>query len=456
MENAFIKRRSLTLSTRLLQKRHSASPQSCGRPGSGHDVSVSSEGQAPGSPSSIATILDDGEGTPPHKRATSLDDSVDFSPGLDLSQSPNYLCSQTFGTQSPEVGWRWNRSSNVTTDSGFHSAEINLENQSDRDRRRQGLNFKGCEDRRIQLDNKQWRAQQMRVRELLKERCNKLHRQLDQVIVSEKSEKPTAKVASPVRTRMRSATKKTQPEPAPPAAPPTKPDPMADFLNDSESDLFLLEASQQLESKMDKQDSPKPTVTAITTPTRHHTAKRLSFLNDSESDLFLLEASQQLESKMEKQDPPKPTVTAITTPTSHHKTKRPSFYMKFLEDESESEDWLTALEEAVQQATNPKKPRSALQRYKSMPTTGNSASGVSTLTNVTAGRGSSTSTSASSASGSALATLDAPRIKRHASSHALSPATSHGKFRQTIEFLERCETIILFPAARGKLFGSRK
>lgn len=276
------------------------------------------------------------------------------------------------------MGWRWNRSNNATTDSGFDSAEITAVSQNTRDRRRQ-IAFKGCEDRRSQLDNEQWRAQQMRAREMLKERCDKLHRQLDQVAVSEK---PIAgsKVVPPVAGRTRSALKKIEPKPITLAAPPVAADPMADFLNDSETDMFLLEASQQLESKIDTQ-------------------------NVCESQ---------------------PKVSAITTPTSHHKTKRPSFYMKFLEDESESEDWLSALEEAVQQATMPKKPRTSLQRYKSMPTTGDTSSGISTITNVTSGRGSSTNTSASNASGTALA--NTPRIKRHASSHALSPATSHGEF----------------------------
>ncbi|KAH8338414.1 hypothetical protein KR059_003158 [Drosophila kikkawai] len=359
--DGIIKRRSLTLSTRLLQKRHSASPQSCGRPGSGGGQDVSCSTETPGSPTSAVSIADAVEGTPPHKRQPSLDDSVDFSPRLDVSLSPHCLFSQTLAIESPEVGWRWNRSSNATTDSGFDSAELSV-----RDRRRQ-ITFKGCEDRRSQMDNSQWRAQQMRARDLLKERCDKLHRQLDQVVVSEEVPKP-----APVAARTRSASKRPSPEPAPAAQ---APDPMADFLNDSETDMFLMEASQQLESQLVAQEPPKP---------------------------------------------------VGTTPTSHHKAKRPSFYMKFLEDESESEDWLSALEEAVQQATMPaKKSRNSLQRYKSMPTTGDTSSGISTLTNVMAGSGPATCTSASSASGSALA--NTPRIKRHASSHALSPATSHGE-----------------------------
>uniref|UniRef100_A0A6P4EH03 Uncharacterized protein LOC108043309 n=1 Tax=Drosophila rhopaloa TaxID=1041015 RepID=A0A6P4EH03_DRORH len=379
MESAFIKRRSLTLSTRLLQKRHSASPQSCGHPGSGHDVSVSSE--TPGSPNASCMVVttSDVECTPPHKHKPSLDDSVDFSPRLDISLSPNCLFSQTLATESPEVGWRWNRSSNATTDSGFDSAEIG--SLSQRERRRQ-IAFKGCEDRRSQLDNEQWRAQQMRANVLLKERCARLNSQMDQVAVSEAVVPIQApRIPPPLSARTRSACKLISTETVLP--PTAAADPMADFLNDSETDLFLLEASQQLESDIKPQDAPKPSLS--------------------------------------------------TTPTSHHKTKRPSFYMKFLEDESESEDWLTALEEAVQQATMPKKPRTSLQRYNSMPTTGDSSSGVSTLTNVMAGKGPATYTSASSSSGSEL--KDTPRIKRHASSHALSPATSH---------------------ARGKLFGSRK
>lgn len=373
MENA-LKRRSLTLSTRLLHKRHSASPQSVR---TGHNVSVSLD--TPGSPNSSAVvgITSDLESTPPHKHKPSLDDSVDFSPRLDISLSPSCLFSQTLATESPEVGWRWNRSSNATTDSGFDSAEIG--SLSQRERRRQ-IAFKGVEDRRSQLDNEQWRAQQMRANVLLKERCARLNSQLEQIAVSEPvMPLKTPKAPSPVAPRTRLTCTKATPEPV--LSPVAASDPMADFLNDSETDLFLLEASQQLESKIEHHEPPKPSTS--TTPTRHHTAKR------------------------------------------------PSFYMKFLEDESEGEDWLNALEEAVQQATMPKKPRTSLQRYKSMPTTGDSCSGVSTLTNVTAN--SNACTSASSASGSEL--RDTPRIKRHASSHALSPATSH---------------------ARGKLFGSRK
>ncbi|BFF92100.1 uncharacterized protein DMAD_10230 [Drosophila madeirensis] len=382
MENAFIKRRTLTLSTRLLHKRHSASPQNCGRPGGGQDVSI----DAPGSPSSIVCPLDDVECTPPNKKSLSLDDSVDFSPCMDISLSPNCLFSQTLATQSPEVGWRWNRNSNnnasanvnpkkinTTTDSGFDSAELAAGKL--KDRRRQ-LTMKGCEDRRTQQDNEMWRAKQIRARDLLKERCDKLHRQLDQVAVSETPKPAAAMAAPPVAARTRSASKRPAPEPEPAADPA-----FADFLNDSETDMFLLEASQQLESKMETQ------VTGLTATT--------------------------------------------TTPTSHHKTKRPSFYMKFLEDESESEDWLSALEEAVDQATNPKKPRTSLQRYKSMPTTGDS-SAANSCGDGNDGNG----TAAAASSSSGLSSLaETPRIKRHASSHALSPATSH---------------------ARGKLFGSRK
>ncbi|KAH8295379.1 hypothetical protein KR018_010431, partial [Drosophila ironensis] len=377
MENAFIKRRSLTLSTRLLQKRHSASPKSCGRSGgSGQDAGVG-PAEAPASPSSVVAISDDGDSTPPHKRAPSLDDSVDFSPRLDVSLSPNYLFSQTLATESPEVGWRWNRNSSSTSsaaDSGFDSAEIKQQQQQQslRDRRRQ-IAFKGCEDRRSQLDNEQWRAQQMKARELLKERCDKLHRQLHQVAVSE-TPGQAPKAATSVSARTRSASKKPIPMRADPetiafeAA-----DPLDDFLNDSEMDFLMVEASQQLESK---------------------------------------EAA-------------KPTVAAATTPTSCHKSKRPSFYMKFLEDESENEDFLSALEEVENQAGVPKKPRTSLQRYKSMPnTTGGPSSGVCTLTDVSAGRGGGRGCTSTSSPG----TSDTPRIKRHSSSHALSPATSHGEF----------------------------
>ncbi|EDW84096.1 uncharacterized protein Dwil_GK13954 [Drosophila willistoni] len=342
MENASIKRRSLTLSTRLLQKRHSASPQSRNRHGCAvQDVNTATTAkEASGSPSSTSFVADHVECTPPNKKTLSLDDSVDFSPRMDISMSPSCLFSQTMVTESPDVGWRWNRN-NSTTDSGFDSNECSRL----KDRSRQ-MSIKGCEDRRNQLDNEQWRAQQKRSRMLLKERCDKLHKQLE-------------------------APKQLPSEPLEPPVPPLQDPALAEFLNDSETDFFLMEASTQLESK--------------------------------------LQSTQKT--------PPKP-----DKDKEKEKEKRSSFYMKFFEDEDESEDWLAAIDEAMLEASQPKKPRTSLQRYKSMPTT--------EVTAIT------TTSATTTIAPATLSTSDTPRMKRHASSHALSPATSSH--------------------ARGKLFGSRK
>ncbi|KAH8417667.1 hypothetical protein KR222_003944 [Zaprionus bogoriensis] len=359
MENAPIinKRRSLTLGNRLLHKRHSASPQSraCASASASAAQEPGCDVDACGSRASAVNV----ECTPPSKKMHSLDDSLDFSPHNNRL-SPSFLFSQSLVTGSPEVGWRWNSESttrgdrvNTTSDSGFDSEEFGLGAFKQRDRRKQVRVEAANEQRRKQLDNKQRRAQQLRDHELLKERCDKLHRQLDQ--------HSGALVESPEA-------------PLPAAEPPHAADAaLADFLNDSDTDCFLLEATQQLESQSQLAGGHKSPV--------------------------------------------------VTTPTSHSKCskeKRASFYMKFLEDESESEDWLVALDEAMLQATQPKKPRISLQRYKSMPSNTAADTGVSNVAVTT------------SSSGSAVCSVvagkaETPRIKRHASSHALSPASASGK-----------------------------
>lgn len=300
------------------------------------------------------------ESTPPSKKMHSLDDSLDFSPH---NLSPSFLLSQTLGTGSPEVGWRWNSESNgrgdrvnTTSDSGFDSEEFGPGAFKQRDRRKQVRVDAANEHRRKQLDNKKRRAQQIRDHELLKERCNKLNKQLHQHCAAQ--EDPSKE---PIEL----------PTEIPPAVehPAMGSDPaLADFLNDSDTDCFLLEASQQLESKEPPAKAP-----------------------------------------------------VVTTPKTH-KDKRASFYMKFLEDESETEDWFVALDEAMLEATQPKKQRNSLQRYKSMPSKTVADASVSNVT---------TSTSSGSAVTCSVVQgkSDTPRnaIKRHASSHALSPATSTGK-----------------------------
>ncbi|KAH8359114.1 hypothetical protein KR093_004471 [Drosophila rubida] len=349
------KRRSLTLSSRLLQKRHSASPQNRVR------ASATQEGGRDAADTSCSpTTLDIAESvecTPPHKKSYSLDDSLDFSPHANLS--PSCLFSQTLVTGSPEVSWRWNCAGNArgdkvntTSDSGFDSEDAPA-------RRKQVRVDAAFEYRRKQLDNKQRRAQQIRDHELLRERCDKLHRQL------------TDKSPESLRS------------PAPPAP-------------------------------------PSPKVAAVAAD-----AALADFLNDSDTDCFLLEATQQLESQVVTKQP--------TTPKSHHKSpqeKRSSFYMKFLEDESESEDWFTALDEVMLEATQPKKPRISLQRYKSMPsntTNADASSSTSSSANNTKCISSSTVTRNGHKHDNVGGKLETPGIKRHASSHALSPATSSGK-----------------------------
>ncbi|XP_034116262.1 uncharacterized protein LOC117575917 [Drosophila albomicans] len=389
------KRRSLTLSSRLLQKRHSASPQNRVRASATQDVTKDLARDVTDTPRSPNTldIAENVECTPPHKKLHSLDDSLDFSPHA-ANLSPSCLFSQTLVTGSPEVSWRWNCDGrgdkvNTTSDSGFDSEEFGPNAPA---RRKQVRVDAALEYRRKQLDNKQRQAQQLRDQELLQQRYDKLHKHLEQQQFEEASPSP------PIPVETASVTVADDPA-------------LADFLNDSDTDCFLLEATQQLESNL----APKQ---AATTPTRHN-----------DSDYFLLEATQQLESKLA-------TKQAATTPTSHHrkspsKEKRASFYMKFLEDESESEDWFSALDEVMLEATQPKKPRISLQRYKSMPNNTAATNGGNANSSSNENGTNNKCPSSSLPPGK----VETPGIKRHASSHALSPATS---------------------CVRGNLFGRRK
>jgi len=133
--------------------------------------------------------------------------------------------------------------------------------------------------------------------------------------------------------------------------------------------------------------------------------------------------------------------------------------MKFLEDESETEDWFVALDEAMLEATQPKKPRTSLQRYKSMPsntiTTDANVGNISVSSSLTTKP--SSSTSSSSLNGNVLGSskMDTPGIKRHASSHALSPAISNGKWCEyNIGFVKIYSFYVFL--ARSNLFGRRK
>ncbi|KAH8311560.1 hypothetical protein KR044_006908 [Drosophila immigrans] len=384
------KRRSLTLSSRLLQKRHSASPQNRVRASATQDVERDVASEA------ADFTLENVDSTPPHKKQYSLDDSLDFSPHANLS--PSCLFSQTLVTGSPEVSWRWNSDGkgrgdkvNTTSDSGFDSEEFGAPAA----RRKQKVDA-AFEYRRKQLDNKQRRAQQMRDHELLRERCDKLHRHLEQQFACDATTQPVT--PSPPQPATPSPPQPVTP--SPPQSPPSNQNPVAaatdaaleDFLNDSDTDCFLLEATQQLESNL----VPKqPAAKQATTPTSHHRKS------------------------------PK---------ENHHrkspKEKRASFYMKFLEDESESEDWFSALDEVMLEASQAKKPRTSLLRYKSMPnnTTTSTTSVVTNGSTVSSSLAANTKCSSSTASSSAVnGKLATPGIKRHASSHALSPATSSGK-----------------------------
>ncbi|XP_030370845.1 uncharacterized protein LOC115621361 [Scaptodrosophila lebanonensis] len=394
------RRLSTTLSNRLHQKRHSSSPQSH------RGASVADSPAPPVSPTAeLNNCANNVECTPPNKKTLSMDDSVDFSPRLDISLSPSCMFSQTLATESPEVGWRWNRNSNsanrrnnrvnTTADSGFNSAETAERNFRERCKQKTE-NDNGYVARRNQQDNEQWRAQQIRARELLKERCNKLHKQLEQVASSSKlSVSANAIIAAPI-TASASA-------------------PMPNTSTAGKRSAIA--------AKLSMPSSISPPAATLC-----HDSALNDFLNDSDTDCLLLEATQQVETKFElSQQIQKPTIR--TTPTSHKKEQRPSFYMKFLEDEVETEDWLAGLDEAVLLATQAKKPRTSLQRYKSMPSTDTPGETKTSIVNNAMAKGTRSCNTGANSTTNTFNQVHSPRMRRHASSNVLSPVTSHVRSR---------------------------
>ncbi|XP_061393857.1 uncharacterized protein DDB_G0271670 [Musca vetustissima] len=135
--------------------------------------------------------------------------------------------------------------------------------------------------------------------------------------------------------------------------------------------------------------------------------------------------------------------TFFTSCGSVSKEKRSSFYMKFLEDDC-PDDWFVSLDEIIEKATQSKKPRTSFQRYKSLPMNNNTEiENQSTIPKVIAYSDpvlngdtvkkdafvetpSKTSTSALASSSSTARS----KIKRHSSSHALSPSNTNYRRRQ--------------------------
>ncbi|KAM7360996.1 uncharacterized protein ACRADG_009131 [Cochliomyia hominivorax] len=446
------------------------------------------------SPSVISICSDGGiECTPPHKKMImNLDDSFDYSPKVfDSSFSPTCLLSQTLAIDSPEVGWKWSRHSNgevgiggrrsgieenstrtpdsaYAADSSFASASSSSTEFIGNPRLRgdtfqQRITYDGRrEDQRKMMEQELRRVEKTRAEEKLKERCAKLQEQLKSAgtqnskmkcqnlkqkqnnlssisslnAVDVKSNTTTSNINSKLKIKSNSSSdvemktlstaltssdakvvkfQRSEKE--------ENPELLNDFFNDSDSDCFLLQATQEIESKMEAKTQPVFANFASTTPKSSTSSECISIPHASSAPAATTTP------------PPFPnkSFTPIADSNSDNKEKRSSFYMKFLEDDC-TDDWFVSLDESVLQATQTKKPRTSLQRYKSMPaeTAANSNAILSkkdSNDNCLIVNPTNSEKCMENAVASSSSTMS--KMKRHSSTHTLSPAgTSYRSRRQ--------------------------
>ncbi|XP_012156677.1 uncharacterized protein LOC101451923 isoform X2 [Ceratitis capitata] len=361
--------------------------------------------------SSITSLNSDGgiECTPPHKKFN-LDDSVEYSPKcFDVSFSPGCLLSQTLCSNSPEVGWKWNRRStdeqvqSATPDSAY-AAESSFTSAGSSNTgvsgtfgrtRSDSLNYRNTyemrrEEQRRKLEIQMRRAEKIRADELLKQRCARLQEQMRESEERRQRELQAQKKIQEQRQQV------TQPELIAELA--AVNDIFSkdnyttdDFFNDSETDGLLLEASQQMESKIEelvqnpevRNNAAETTVVVSKVPTVTRNA-------GSESSVMLKPYS-----------------------TADRSEKRSSLYMKFLEDDLPN-DWFLELDDVILKATQETKPRNIFQRHNSMP-----SNTVSVSSSAAASNPIPTKTLANASSSTASSST---KIKRHVSSQALRPS----------------------------------
>lgn len=407
------------------------------------------------SPSVISACSDAGvECTPPHKKITmSLDDSLEYSPKVfDSSFSPSRLLSQTLAIESPEVGWKWNchsikrhekyqldddksertPDSAYAADSSFSSVssgtkELATDARSRRDTYKERL------ERQLR------RHEKAKAEEKLKQRCAKLQEQLESAGSQKSILKPNSesiqqnikdynKITSVHLSSLPDVCTKSYSMSSKPAQMlqekisvpeiPNKIEIMNDFFNDSDSDCLLLEATQEIESKMNVKTQPA-FLNIKSTMTQSTSSECLSLPHASSAPAATT-------------TPPEP-VTPTITPScsgSAKKEKRSSFYMKFLEDDC-PDDWFVSLDDVILQATQTKKPRTSLQRYKSLP-----AETITKPTNLLQVKDdndnfiidsvdNATKQKRFNTNDSAACSSSVSKMKRHSSTHTLSPASAN-------------------------------
>ncbi|XP_037809645.1 uncharacterized protein LOC119602286 [Lucilia sericata] len=448
---------SLSLSTRLNHKRHSASPQNRLKTSTSNGAINTRELNTnretlQRSPSVISICSDGGiECTPPHKKMImNLDDSLDYSPKVfDSSFSPTCLLSQTLAIDSPEVGWKWSRhtanggsrvcgiddnstrtpDSAYAADSSFASAGSSSTEVGNVRTRGDSYQQRIAYDARREQELR--RVEKTRAEEKLKQRCAKLQEQLKSAgTQSSKTKsqnnkdniKNSSNSSSLLDVEMKSLSKSDAAVKIHTPEKIKKPELLNDFFNDSDSDCFLLEATQEIESKMEAKTQPAYTNFANNTPKSSTSSECTSIPHANSAPAATTTP------------PPPPPNVDLSSSNSTNKEKRSSFYMKFLEDDC-PDDWFVSLDEVVLQATQTKKPRTSLQRYKSMPAETATKSNVSLNKKDSNGNclvdSKPNSSKRIQSEDAATSSSNLSKMKRHSSTHTLSPAgTSYRSRRQ--------------------------
>ncbi|XP_067625373.1 uncharacterized protein [Eurosta solidaginis] len=386
---------------------------------------------------SMSSISSDGGVvcTPPHKKF-SLDDSVEYSPRFcDSINSPSNLLSQTLTSNSPEVSWKWGRHSvdeqigsfaitpdsasgaeNNVTSAGSSKSDVrnSLGRMRVESHTQRFAYEKQKEEHRRKLEIEMRRAEKLRADELLKQRCAKLEEQLRE---TQKRRKQSMESNNQSPSKCQKETNNNNSKNSADSHRAAVVDfakiedifsngndTFDDFFNDSAADDILLEATQQVESKIEElaQKAPNDVVIAKTN-------------------------SAKMYSNNEKKACERAEIQKRVSNSEQHE-KRSSLYMKFLEDDS-PDDWFLSLDDVILQATQQsKKPRNSFQRHNSMPTNKEAAlatgraSPTHTTTAMTSKMAGTTSRGITPST-ITTQTVSAHKIKRHASSHAFNSSS---------------------------------
>lgn len=434
-------------------------------------VSICSDGDIEYS-SPTTAVSTSPNSTPVSLKHSNLNDSLEFSSRVSYaSPSQQFLSSQTWAIESPEVGWKWNpqadasqngtrilrsrrllensrvrnssNSSNNSTTMSMDIVQMNaVSNRQQSHNSIQSLSVHSSnsfrrEKHRRKLELELRRKEEARTEQTLKQRCAKLKEHLNSArtpssnnnnvignnentisinrnVINNNDESTMCEMEHEVAHLMDTPPLKSTIEKIEDGLSQLKANDdsnnslIGDFFNDSMTDDILLAATQEIELKLQS------------------------------SQEVVVESNARIEKETRNSE------IDCHTPTSSRKKgeSRPSFYMKFLEDDC-PEDWFASLDEAVLKATQVNV-RSPFQRYKSMPvdTRRKSPTESSFLEEHSNSRTDKTAmnsrlTEMNSLNGDKAPDVDGWTIKRHVSIHTLSPPTTSSKMLRRTRNIEK-------------------